>query len=99
MNIFPLLAFRIRTGGSPVVITSDVNPKEVRAERRAEVLGWIGFILIVLGTVAQIGATRPGASPPTSPSCRSCCVNEKAPAAMSDRGELLKKGTQPIPCD
>jgi hypothetical protein len=50
------MPFRIRTGGSSVYISSSVDPKEVRAERRAEVFGWIGLILIVLGTVAQIGA-------------------------------------------
>jgi len=26
-----------------------------------------------------LGETRPGASPPTSPSCRSCCVSHRSP--------------------
>jgi hypothetical protein len=50
------MPFRIRTGGSSVYVSSSVDPKEVRAEGWAEVLGWIGLIVIVLGTAAQVGA-------------------------------------------
>jgi hypothetical protein len=46
------MPYRVRTGG----VSSQVDPKEARAERREGVLGWIGLILIVLGTAAQIAA-------------------------------------------
>ena len=48
------MPFRVRTGGSSMYVSSQVDPNEARAERRAGVLGWIGLILIVLGTAAQI---------------------------------------------
>jgi hypothetical protein len=53
------MPFRVRTSGSSIYVASSVDPKELRAEHRAEVFGWIGLILIVLGTAAQIWAVPP----------------------------------------
>jgi hypothetical protein len=48
------MPFRIRTGGYSVYTSSSVDPKEMGAERRADVLGWIGLIL------DRVGNGRPG---------------------------------------
>jgi hypothetical protein len=63
MNMFGVILlfffgmpFRTRMGGYAVYIVETPDPKEARAERWYDVLGWIGFALIVLGTAAQISA-------------------------------------------
>jgi hypothetical protein len=48
------MPFRTRMGGYSGYVTENPDPKEVRAERRYDVLGWLGLALIVLGTAAQI---------------------------------------------
>jgi hypothetical protein len=48
------MPFRVRTGGFSSYVTENSDPKEVRAERWYDVLGGVGLVLIVLGTIAQI---------------------------------------------
>jgi hypothetical protein len=51
------MPYRARTGGETVYIASgSANEDEIAAERRYDRLGWLGLILIVLGTAAQIAA-------------------------------------------
>jgi hypothetical protein len=50
------MPYRVRTGGSSIYVSSTSDPKEARAERRDGVFGWLGLILIIPGTAAQIAA-------------------------------------------
>jgi hypothetical protein len=70
LNIFGLVAnlisvillfrygmpYRVRTEGVGYLITQDVDKREVTTERRYDLLGKLGLLLIVAGTLAQIGA-------------------------------------------
>ena len=44
------MPFRVHTGR--VTISSD--PRAATLERRYEILGWLGLLLVVLGTISQI---------------------------------------------
>lgn len=48
------MPFRVPTGGHPILLADQADPKDVRAERWYAVLGGLGLALIVLGTAAQI---------------------------------------------
>jgi hypothetical protein len=50
------MPYRVRTGGSSIYVSSTSDPKEAGAERRDDMLGWLGLVLIILGTAAQIAA-------------------------------------------
>jgi hypothetical protein len=51
------MPYRVRTGGETFYIASgSANEDQIAAERRYDRLGWLGLILIVLGTAAQIAA-------------------------------------------
>jgi len=48
------MPYRVRTEGVNYLITEDVDKREVATERRYDLLGKLGLLLIVTGTVAQI---------------------------------------------
>lgn len=49
------MPYRVRTGGEVAYIASgQPDQREVKAERRYNLLGTLGLFFIVLGTVAQI---------------------------------------------
>lgn len=49
--------YRVRTGGTQPILMEGTHQKNVEAERRYDRLGKLGLILIVCGTICQIGAT------------------------------------------
>jgi hypothetical protein len=48
------MPYRARAGGRPVGDVTDGNPRSVAVEPRYEKLGWLGVLLIVIGTICQI---------------------------------------------
>jgi hypothetical protein len=49
------MPYRVRTGGETHLITDDPpNQAEIRKDRRYARLGWLGLVLIVFGTLAQV---------------------------------------------
>ena len=51
------MPYRVRTGGEePYVASGPPKQDVIAAERRYDLLGWLGLILIVLGTAAQMVA-------------------------------------------
>jgi hypothetical protein len=50
------MPYRVPTEGSSIYVSSKVDPNELAKERRYKRLGKLGLGLIVLGTLAQIGA-------------------------------------------
>lgn len=50
------MPFRVRTGGAIAYVAEQEDEKAKRAERWYDVLGWIGLILVVIGTLFQIAA-------------------------------------------
>ena len=48
------MPYRARTGGSSIYVASSSDPREATFERRYEMLGWLGLLLVVLGTISQI---------------------------------------------
>jgi hypothetical protein len=48
------MPYRVRTGGSSIYISSSSDPREAALERRYHKLGWLGLVLIVIGTICQI---------------------------------------------
>ncbi len=50
------MPYRVRTGGTRARILQGMDEAATRAERRYNVLGWLGVALIVLGTISQIKA-------------------------------------------
>jgi hypothetical protein len=54
------MPYRVRTEGATYLITEAVDKREVTTERRYDLLGKLGLVLIVTGTAAQIaGALLP----------------------------------------
>jgi hypothetical protein len=51
------MPYRVRTKGETyLVLNGPLNQEEIKADRRFDRWGKLGLILIVLGTIAQIGA-------------------------------------------
>jgi hypothetical protein len=50
------MPFRVRTRGTSALLLEGTDEKAKRAERIYAVLGWLGLILVVLGTLSQIRA-------------------------------------------
>ena len=51
------MPYRVRTEGETyLVLNGPLNQKEIKADRRYDRWGKLGLVLIVLGTIAQIGA-------------------------------------------
>jgi hypothetical protein len=48
------MPYRLRTGGGSIVLTRE-TPGAIREEGQYDRWGWIGLVLIILGTLAQIG--------------------------------------------
>jgi hypothetical protein len=51
------MPYRVRRGGMTFLVLESVDEADVREERRYDVLGWIGLVLVVAGTGAQIIAS------------------------------------------
>jgi hypothetical protein len=54
------MPFRVRTEGASYQLREEVDQTAIAAERRYGVLGWVGLVLIVIGTGAQIAASLIG---------------------------------------
>lgn len=50
------MPYQVRTGGAIYLVAEQPDEKEKALERRYDVLGWIGLILVILGTLFQIAA-------------------------------------------
>lgn len=48
------MPYRTRTGGDSILT---INQSDIKQERRYDVLGWIGLILVIVGAACQIVAT------------------------------------------
>ena len=53
------MPYRVRTGGAIAYVAEEPDEKEKVQEARYDVLGWIGLILVILGTLFQIAANIP----------------------------------------
>jgi hypothetical protein len=56
------MPYRVRTGGSSIYVSSSSDPREATLERRYDMLGWFGLLLVVLGTICQIVGAVLGAT-------------------------------------
>ena len=50
------MPYRVRTGGATNIIARGVDANEIKAEKFYARLGWIGLVLLVVGTLFQIVA-------------------------------------------
>lgn len=50
------MPYHVRTGGTTFYVTEQPDEKDKALEARYDVLGWIGLILVILGTAFQIAA-------------------------------------------
>lgn len=50
------MPFRVRTDGATNLITHQVDETEKALERRYSALGWVGFVLVTVGTALQIAS-------------------------------------------
>src|SRR5262245_13268955 len=48
------MPYQVRTGGQQALGLETLDQDQIRLERRYDVLGWVGVICIVAGTVCQI---------------------------------------------
>jgi hypothetical protein len=48
------MPYRVRTRGQPIRVAISSDPRAATLERRYDILGWLGLLLIVLGTICQI---------------------------------------------
>ena len=48
------MPYRVRTRGQPIRVAISSDPRAATLERRYEMLGWLGLLLVVLGTMSQI---------------------------------------------
>jgi hypothetical protein len=48
------MPYRVRTRGQPIRVAISSDPRAAALERRYDILGWLGLLLIVLGTICQI---------------------------------------------
>ena len=55
------MPYRVRTGGSPMYVSSS-DPREAMLERRYAMVGFLGLFLVVLGTICQIVGAVLGAT-------------------------------------
>jgi hypothetical protein len=53
------MPYRVRTGGVDYIITETTNEDEVKADRLYGILGWVGLVFAILGTLCQIAANVP----------------------------------------
>jgi heme/copper-type cytochrome/quinol oxidase subunit 1 len=51
------LPFKVRTGGADWVLTRQVDEAARQMEFRSDVLQWIGFICVLVGTLLQMWVT------------------------------------------
>jgi hypothetical protein len=51
------MPYRVASGGHSYFITEQADPRELKAERVYKALGFVGLILIIVGTGLQIWAT------------------------------------------
>ena len=51
------MPYRVRTGGANYYVAEQNDPIEQKQERIYAVLGWIGIILVIAGTLCQIKAS------------------------------------------
>jgi hypothetical protein len=50
------MPYRVRSEGLSYLVTENVDKHEAAAEKLYDWLGWVGLVLIVIGTGAQITA-------------------------------------------
>jgi hypothetical protein len=50
------MPYRVRSEGLSYLVTENVDKREAAAEKLYDWLGWLGLVLIVIGTGAQITA-------------------------------------------
>jgi hypothetical protein len=50
------MPYRVRTGGASGLLLNEIDQQAIREERRYDVLGWIGLVLVLIGTAFQIVA-------------------------------------------
>ena len=51
------MPYQVRTGGMKLIqfeVGNSPDQKQIKRERRYDLLGWVGLICIVVGTVCQI---------------------------------------------
>ena len=51
------MPYRVRTVGSQIRVTISNDPRAAALERRYTMVGWLGLLLLVLGTICQIVGT------------------------------------------
>lgn len=51
------MPYRTRRGGASYIILERKDEEDLKIERRYDVYGWIGLVLMTLGTAAQIWAS------------------------------------------
>jgi hypothetical protein len=51
------MPFRIRRGGMSFLALNEVDQADLKQERQFDVLGWIGFVFVIAGTICRIVAT------------------------------------------
>jgi hypothetical protein len=53
------MPYRVRSGGVTYLITENTDKEDVRLDKRYTVLGWIGLVFAIAGTLCQIAANIP----------------------------------------
>ncbi len=54
------MPYRARRGGARFLVLAQKDEADLKQERRYDVLGWVGLVLVVVGTGAQIIASLSG---------------------------------------
>jgi hypothetical protein len=58
------MPYRVRSEGDVYLVTGEKNQADRKQERLYAILGWVGLVLVVLGTISQIKAALIGAFAP-----------------------------------
>jgi hypothetical protein len=48
------MPYRVASGGETSIITGDINQSEIALDKRYRVFGWVGVVMVICGTAAQI---------------------------------------------